>query len=74
MTCGCLCLPCLPAGGQGAITTDDVAQAVLFCFRLSKNAVPEEVGGEGGVGRVGGWGGGLLLLRMQVRVCSSLWG
>ena len=31
------------AGGQGAISTDDVAQAVLFCFRLSKNAVPEEV-------------------------------
>ena len=23
------------------------AQAVLFCFRLSKNAVPEEVGGPG---------------------------
>ncbi len=39
--------PCLPgaAAGQGTISPDDVAQAVLFCFRLSKNAVPEEVGG-----------------------------
>ena len=48
--CCCLCVTCLPAGGQGAITPDDVAQAVLFCFRLSKNAVPEEVGGEGWAG------------------------
>lgn len=31
-------------GGQGAFNPDDVAEAVLFCFRLSKNAVPEEVG------------------------------
>ena len=49
-----MCLSRLPAGGQGAITPDDVAQAVLFCFRLSKNAVPEEVGGEERAGWVGG--------------------
>ncbi|KAL4435881.1 hypothetical protein ABPG77_000643 [Micractinium sp. CCAP 211/92] len=30
-------------GGQGAFNPDDVAEAVLFCFRLSKNAVPEEI-------------------------------
>ncbi|PSC76482.1 reverse transcriptase [Micractinium conductrix] len=29
--------------GQGAILPEDVAEAVLFCFRLSKNAVPEEI-------------------------------
>ena len=31
------------AGGQGAIDPHDVAEAVLFCFRLSANAVPEEI-------------------------------
>jgi hypothetical protein len=34
---------CSAAGGQGVITPDDVVQAVMFCFRLSKNAVPQEV-------------------------------
>lgn len=40
---GCA-LPADMHGGQGAFNPDDVAEAVLFCFRLSKNAVPEEVG------------------------------
>lgn len=31
------------AGGQGAIEPKDVVEAVLFCFRLSPNAVPEEI-------------------------------
>ncbi|KAI7846140.1 hypothetical protein COHA_000401 [Chlorella ohadii] len=33
----------IQTAGQGTISPDDVAQAVLFCFRLSKNAVPEEI-------------------------------
>lgn len=42
-TC-CMChFVCSAAGGQGVITPDDVVQAVMFCFRLSKNAVPQEV-------------------------------
>lgn len=28
------------AGGQGEIEPSDVVEAVMFCFRLSKNAVP----------------------------------
>ncbi|EFN53250.1 hypothetical protein CHLNCDRAFT_137162 [Chlorella variabilis] len=30
-------------GGQGAIAPEDVAEAVLFCFRCSANCVPEEI-------------------------------
>jgi len=31
------------AGDQGAIQADDVAQACLFAFRVSKNCVPSEI-------------------------------
>ena len=31
------------AGGGGTIVPEDVAEAVLFVFRLSQNAVPEEI-------------------------------
>lgn len=30
-------------GGQGAIDPEDVAEACLFAFRLSKNAVPAQM-------------------------------
>ena len=29
--------------GQGQIAAEDVAQAALFCFRVSDNCVPEEI-------------------------------
>lgn len=31
------------AGGQGEIDPEDVAEACLFAFRLSKNAVPSQM-------------------------------
>jgi short-subunit dehydrogenase len=31
------------AAGQGTIEPDDVAQACLFAFRVSKNCVPSEI-------------------------------
>eukprot|EP00887_Chlorella_sp_A99_P007591 scaffold28.g7591.t1 len=30
-------------GDQGSILPEDVAEAVLFCFQVSKNCVPEEI-------------------------------
>ena len=31
------------AGGQGSVAPEDVAEACLLAFRLSDNAVPEEI-------------------------------
>ena len=42
----CSCLPACPpapAGGQGSIDPEDVAEAVLLAFRCSPNCVPEEI-------------------------------
>lgn len=32
-----------PAGEQGQVDPDDVVESVLLVFRMSKNAVPEEI-------------------------------
>ena len=56
------CFPAAPraAAGQGMIEPRDVVEAVMFCFRLSKNAVP--VSGLG----LGGWAA-VFLRALQAR-------
>lgn len=35
--------PPTPAGGQGAVDPQDIAEAVLLGLRVSPNCVPEEI-------------------------------